>query len=474
MQRLTRIPRLATNYVILSGAEFISKIMAAVALAYLARVLGPQSYGYLEFAIAIYFIFTLIVDSGLSFYGARELAKNDVLLPRLFVHITLIRSILSLLAFIVMALVARFIDQPQSVKVLILLYGLVMFIVPWLIQWVFQGRDMMRFVGLSQLLRWSVFTVAVLLLVREPNQVWYVPLIEGLALLCVALFLLGALLRNFGFPRYRINSREAFGMFRQALPIGASEVVWAVKVYFATILLGFVIGGPELGWFTSAHRVVIALHTFVWLYFYNMLPSIARTSQQPITVLQKLMRVSIQITAWAGLLLGIYGVVYAEVGITFIFGVQFQEAGRVFQVLVWLIPLALMSGHFRYTLIGYNLQKLEFYSALVGAAVTVVLNLILVPRLGMMGAAWALVISEVVIWLVAYYFVRRTIAVIPVFRNIWRPMIAGIALTAVLFFLMQVNIWLAGVVGLIFYSLLFVFAQPNLFNSLRTIYSKDQ
>jgi O-antigen/teichoic acid export membrane protein len=117
---------------------------------------------------------------------------------------------------------------------------------------------------------------------------------------------------------------------------------------------------------------------------------------------------------------------------------------------------------------------LEFYSALIGATVTVVLNLILVPRLGMMGAAWALVISEAVIWLVAYYFVRRTIAVIPVFRNIWRPMIAGIALTAVLYYLMLVNIWLAGVVGLIFYSLLFVFAQPNLFNSLRTIYSKDQ
>jgi O-antigen/teichoic acid export membrane protein len=212
----------------------------------------------------------------------------------------------------------------------------------------------------------------------------------------------------------------------------------------------------------------------VWLYFYNMLPSIARTSQKPIIALQKLMGVSIQITAWAGLLIGIYGVAYAEVGITFIFGAQFQEAGRVFQVLVWLIPLALMSGHFRYTLIGYNRQKLEFYSALVGAAVTVILNLILVPRLGMMGAAWALVLSEVVIWMVAYYFVRRTIAVIPVFRNIWRPMIAGIALTAALYFLMQVNIWLAGVVGLVFYSLLFVFAQPNLFNSLRTIYSRDQ
>jgi O-antigen/teichoic acid export membrane protein len=249
--------------------------------------------------------------------------------------------------------------------------------------------------------------------------------------------------------------------------------VWAVKVYFATILLGFVIGGPELGWFTSAHRVVIALHAFVWLYFYNMLPSIARTSQQPITTLQKLMRVSIQITAWAGLLLGIYGSAYAEVGITFIFGVQFQEAGRVFQVLVWLIPLALMSGHFRYTLIGYNRQKLEFYSALVGAAVTVVLNLILVPRLGMMGAAWALVISEAIIWLVAYYFVRRTIAVIPVFRNIWRPIVAGTLVSIILYILIPVNLWIASCIATVVYAALFIIFQPNLIQNLRSMNIQD-
>ena len=53
-----RAPRLAANYVILSAGEFIAKVFGAVAFAYLARVLGPQRYGYLEFAIAIIFFFT--------------------------------------------------------------------------------------------------------------------------------------------------------------------------------------------------------------------------------------------------------------------------------------------------------------------------------------------------------------------------------------------------------------------------------
>ena len=138
-----KLPRLATNYVILSGGEFISKILAAVALAYLARVLGPESYGSLEFAIAIYFIVHLFVDSGLSYIGARELAKDKDKQPKLFVNITMARSILALIAFVFLALLAMFINQPREVKTLIFLYGLVMLILPWLTQWVFQGRDMM-------------------------------------------------------------------------------------------------------------------------------------------------------------------------------------------------------------------------------------------------------------------------------------------------------------------------------------------
>ena len=37
-------PRLALNYVLLSGGELVAKVLGALAFAYLARVLGPQVY----------------------------------------------------------------------------------------------------------------------------------------------------------------------------------------------------------------------------------------------------------------------------------------------------------------------------------------------------------------------------------------------------------------------------------------------
>ena len=47
--------------------------------------------------------------------------------------------------------------------------------------------------------------------------------------------------------------------------------------------------------------------------------------------------------------------VFASPLMTLIYGATFAPAAEPFAVLVWLVPLALFSGHYRYTLIGYDL-----------------------------------------------------------------------------------------------------------------------
>lgn len=470
-----RISRLATNYVILSGAELVSKVLAAIAFAYLARVLGPQNYGHLEFVLAVIFFFTLVVDSGLSSYGAREIAKDGDAAPRLIAHITAARVVLAVSASVLLAFLATVVRQPPTVKSLLLLYSLTLFGLPGLIQWVFQGRDLMHYVAIASVIRWSTFSAGVFILIRSSAQLWIVPFVEVAAILGAAAFLVAALLRTEGLQLQRLDLRYALSVFRGAVPIGASELVWAVKVYFATILLGFVIGGSELGWFGAAHRIVISLHAFVWLYFYNLLPSIARDSQKPVTSLQTLMRTSIQLTAWSAVFFGIVGTALAEPAITLLYGSQYRQAATAFQILVWLIPLALMSGHYRYILIGYDKQALEFLTAAFGAAVSVIVNILLIPRFGLFGAAWSLIISEATILIFVYVLVRRTVTHIPITPHLQRPLLAGAVLIALLYILPPINMWAAAGVAIAVYGLTLVVLQRNaVFSTLKAIQIRGQ
>jgi PST family polysaccharide transporter len=422
-------PRLARNFFLLAVGEFTAKLFAFVAFAYLARVLGPKEFGQIEFALAVIVFFTLLVDSGLGTYGAREIAKDEIGITRLTLHVIVLRFMLALGMFALLALGVAASDKPWSMQKLLFLYGLTLLVLPTHFSFVFQGRELMGTIATASVLRWSVFGAGILLLTPGPAEIWIVPLIEMGAMVSVSIFYFGAFSRAFGSLRQRIDYAFLLRLWRRALPIGASELVWALKVYFATVTLGILINGPEVGWFAAAHRIVLSLHTFVWLYFFNLLPAIVRSTQGSPEARERLMQISMRFTVCGGVVLSIIGTVFAGPILRLIYGSQYQGAVAVFQVLIWLLPLALMSGHYRYLLIGHDRQNLEFLSAVFGAGLNVALNIFLTPSYGVQAAAWALLASELLIWGLAYYFVRLTIVQVPISPSVLQPLRTGLERT---------------------------------------------
>lgn len=466
------LPKAARNYAALLSGEFLSKALAAVAFAYLARVLGPEGYGHLEFVLALVVFLTLLVDCGLSSYGAREVAKEPTALHGLALHIAALRAGLSLFAVAVLMLIGVSLDKPWAVRQLIMLYGLTLLVVPGLVPWAFQGRDLMHWVAAANCIRWTFFALGVLLFVREPGHLWLVPLVEtAAAMLAVGLYLsllrpiLPALTRQFD-PRY------ALAILRESLPIGASELVWVGRVYFGTVLLGLMLESAAVGWFGAANRLVLALHTFVWLYFFNLLPSLSRASTEPKQVFSRLIGTSMQFTIWGAVFLGITASAFARPIITMIYGPSYLEAADVFAVIVWFVPLALVSGNYRYTLIAYGRQRLELVAAAAGTAVNALVAVGLVPRIGLLGAAVAVVLSEALIFGLSALFVERTVARVPVWPHFWRPMLAGGVLTGVVVATASANILVSGSLAVLAFLLAAIVLQPGLLPNLRSLVSR--
>lgn len=469
-----RTPRLAANYALLSIGELLAKVLGLVAFAYLARVLGPRHYGYLEFAIALDFLFALVVDLGLSAFVAREIAKDRRAAARFAAHLVVVRLLLAAAAFALMVLFASVSGQPPVVRHLIILYGLTLFGLPGLLQGVFQGLDRMRYVALASMLRWTVFAACALLLVRGPEQLTLVPLAEGCALGILAAFYLWSVSRSVGSLRQPIDWSFAVRMLRQALPMGASDMVWAIRVYFATVLLGLLLGGSQVAWFAAAHRIVISLHTFVWLYFFNLLASLARCTQGPTQELERLVGKSMQVTGWAALFIGIAGTALAGPLMTMLYGARYHASIAVFQVLIWLLPLSLLEGHYHWVLIAYGKQRLDLFCNACGAALSILLSVVLVPVYGPISAAWALVVSEVLNWALAYHLTRRSVAHLPLWPHLKRPLLAGAALAVTMVLLRASSVWVVGSAALAVYAVALWLLQPDLIMDIRSLLTRSR
>lgn len=414
---------LALNFFLLSGGELTAKLLTFAAFGYLARLYGPRNYGFIEFTVAVMVFFTLPADLGLGSYGAREIARDPAAAPQLLRIVTGLRMALALCSMATLAVFVACLHGNWELKVLIGMYGVSLLGGPFLLQWFFQGHDRMHWVSIASIVRQGTFAALVFFFCRPGAAIVRVGVIECVSVAAVAAYSI-YIVRGMGFawpvPDLRLGQLRMH--LREAAPIGLAEIAWAFMWYFCTVLLGLVFSDATLGWFGASHRILMALHTFVWLYFFNLLPSISRTAGRPRQELLELMDSSMRLVSWAGLFGAALLCAIAPDALTLMYGPYFRSAGPSFSILVWMLPVAMLSGHHRYTLIAYGRQQQLLNATIVSAAVAVALGFALVPAYGGIGAAWALLIANVVNFALVYVAVRNRIATIPIVSPLAAPL----------------------------------------------------
>lgn len=432
--------KLAANFSFLTGGEIFSKICTFAAFTYLARTLGPQQFGYLEFALAIMVFLSLFVDFGSSPYGAREIALNPESLPHHLTKVISLRILLALLAVLVVFCAVPFLPQQySSISKLLTILSLSLLGIPFFLNWVFQGLDRMKWVAIGSIVRQLTFASLVFFYFRKTTPLWHIGLLELLAVSSVIIYYWGIYSRYVAPPKIKFQFFSVLTTIKHTAPIGLSEIGWASMWYSATIMLGLIVGGEEVGWFGVAHRTVMAIHAFVWLYFYNLLPSISRCKKHPEQTLQSLMANSFLITSWSSLFFAVLATVFAGQLMSLLYGVKFIPAAPIFLVLAWMIPISLLSGHYRYTLIAYKFQKYEFFSTLVAALLAIILGLLLIPNYGALGAALALILAKIVNFILAYIYVQRHIAAIPLLPYLYKPFVGLVVFFSIYLLLFNFN-----------------------------------
>ncbi len=455
--------RLAVNFLFLSCGESFAKLLTFASFSYIARTLHPWNYGLIEFTLALMVFFTLPVDLGLGSYGAREIARNPQNAGRLLHEITGLRLALALCSMLALGIFVVLIHKSIELKLLLLLYGVSLLGGPFLLQWFFQAHDRMHWVAIAAIVRQVVFALTIFAIVRQHAPLIYVGVAECLSVAAVAAFCVyvARYRMNFEWPRPELRISHLTGHLREAFPIGLTELAWAFMWYFCTVLLGFIFADQSLGWFGASHRALMALHTFVWLYFFNLLPSISRCVALPKQQLLDLMDHSIRFTAWIGLLAAGVLTTMAPLLLSLIYGPSFRAAASSFGILVWMLPVAMLSGHHRYILIAYNHQKSLLACTACSGAAAVLLGFALVPLYGGSGAAWALLMANVINFVLVYFTVRRLVTEVSVTGHLVMPLCALGVAAGLYASLASWNVWPAVSAGCAVYIAILLWADGS-------------
>ncbi len=310
------------NFLSLAGAEAFSKVITFAAFAFIARLCGPAGFGYIEWAGAVLMCASLVVDQGFSSYGAREIAKSPGRTAELVSEIVTARAMLAVAGFAaILIFVFAWVNDP-SVRMLVIAYGLSLWGLPFLFQWVFQGHEKMNLAAVTQVIRQTVFVITVLVFVKGLDSIVWAGIAESAGVAAAAIFSVWMYRRYFAGGEM---IRPAFSrqLFTEGTPIGLSQLFWVVKMFGATLVVGLIATPEDTGYFAGAMRVLVAVHTFVWLYYFNLLPSMSREWKKGPEKLASLIGNSMKIVLPGSLVAGAIWIAFAPMAMTVAFGTNF-------------------------------------------------------------------------------------------------------------------------------------------------------
>jgi len=195
--------------------------------------------------------------------------------------------------------------------------------------------------------------------------------------------------------------------YPRSVPIGLSELSWAFMWYFCTVLLGLFYPDKYLGWFGASHRTVMAMHSFVVLYsltFY--LPSLD-VFGRPNSQLLELMDRSVRCCRLDRSLRRRRGLCARSLGHATPVQQSFRAGSGTLVILVWMLPIAMLSGHHRFILLAYNRQT-RLLGCMIASAVAAVRERVSSSRRSTeAGAACALLIANALNLVLVYFSVRK-------------------------------------------------------------------
>lgn len=414
-----------TTLLVLGRLAVAGSGLAGVAVS--TRYLGRGDFGKLTVAIVFVSVFGFFTDAGLYTVAARELAKHPEngrrLLDNVFSIGVVMSAVAVVLAFAVMAVAYGGGDE-HLIRLGIAILAVQMLASPiggtaaaYLV-----AHQRAAPMALAATLA-SVLFLAGLFVVVQADLGF-----TGLAACFAATGLVTLLLPVLALRGQRLGFAFDRGLWTQMLrwAVAQGGVLVLGVIYFRvdTFLLSFVSSDGEVGRYAVAYRVLEVLTVVPAYLMSTLFPEIAR--QQPHSArLNEIVQGALSSVWLAVVPLVIIFVAFAAEVVAVAGGPAYADSASVLRVLIVAVALLFVNTVFFQSLVALNRQRNLFLLLLGVLAGNVVLNLLLIPPLGAMGAAISLLATEGVV-LVLVLRIFATVGTVPRLRRPLRLLAAAV------------------------------------------------
>ena len=368
------------------------------------NTVGVTEYGKYFILINFSIILQILLDLGLENFNRRELARHNNLLEKFLSNIITLKLTLGVLYFLISLALGYFVfnfrmDEFKLLLVLLFNQFLACFILYFRAN--LGGFHMFKADSVISVLdRFLVIIITGFLLwgniAKQPFKIeWFVYSQTFSYGISVAISFI-IVYRKAHYIRLRFDYKYYIAVLKQCLPYALLILLMATYIRIDTVLLGKLLpdGKEQAGIYAHSYRIIEVFSNYGYLFAILLLPIFSKMIKQKEPV-EQLVRLSYLLIITPAIVVAISCALYRTEIIDLLYDEHIKTSASVFGKLIFSF-LGMCTTYIFGTLLTAN-GKLKILNILAGTgvAINVILNLILIPKYGVHGAAVSNISTQV-------------------------------------------------------------------------------
>ena len=409
---MTKYKQLITNFFSLSILNGLNVLLPLVTLPYILSVVGKANYGAYSYVYVIVQYVILFSTYGFNFSATKQISQcrdDDESVLRIYNAVTASKVLIAASLSVVLLLCGKYVFKSEE-GILMFIYGLGMIIGDVLTPiWLFQGMERMKYMTIVNASSKVLFTILIFIVVREDNDYQLLILLNSCGYLLAGLLSVILVYRQFHLRLHWTTWSDILMQLKEGSAVFGSTFGMNLYRNANVIILKQFVTDDIVGLYSAAEKVVKGFQSIISPAAQALFPHLSlRFKGQPVNEQMGMLRkVSIPFTSVVLVVtLGVY--IFAPLISDILCGREFAACVPLIRIMT----LVILFGEINYLvgivgLINMDGQRYFFRSVMVTGMFSVVFMLLMTPLHGAAAAAWAMSLSEVLLFFLCVYSLYR-------------------------------------------------------------------
>ena len=406
------------NYLYNAFFNAFKLVFPLITIPFVAKALGPEQLGTYLYVYSVVALFSLVSNLGIMNYGNKLIASNrdnPEKLSKAFISLYLVSLCMTIPALILYFVYCIFFVKDN--QAIFLIQSLLLFSTLFDITWFYMGIEEFAIPIKRDTMVKAVTLAAILLLVNVSDGLVTYTIIMSVSALVSMLSIWVYIPRYISLVKIRFS--DCMLHFKPLLVLFIPVAAVSIYTSLSIVLLGTLANNTEVGQFVTATRIIAIPLGFITAMGAVMLPRMSHiVSNNNVSKVNRYIKDSMAFVMFMTIPVSLGFIATSRSFMPLFLGNEFSQAGTLLAIIAPVIIFAAWANVLRTQyLIPQGRNKSYIISVVIGALISLGLNLLLIPKFKAYGAAVSMLLAEFSVMLYQSWALRNELRLRVYFRN---------------------------------------------------------